>query len=223
MQKQDDTRSSSRARAYLGSKQPFVSHALLLHFRKKIWALTCPEQSRGQIHRSRTSLHPCCPGSVPHRRPPGPSPRCSPPPRAGPACSSTETSLRVVAGASAGQSRKVLRVSRQTAVVPVPLSQPTAAVSHAVQSDLQGSGTHLFGSVGHLTAEDACGQRRSEAAEPSSASHTLSCFRVTSAELDKGKKLFYVIMDFFKEKFVLWKTFYLLSNFCFTSLFDSAT
>lgn len=27
----------------------------------------------------------------------------------------------------------------------------------------------------------------------------------------------------FKEKFVLWKTFYLLSNFCFTSLFDSAT
>lgn len=89
--------------------------------------------------------------------------------------------------ASARQVAKVLRVSRQ-AVVPVPLSQPTAAVvSHAVQGDLQGSGTQLFGSVGHLTAEDACGQRRSEAGEPSSASHTLSCFRVTAAELDKGK------------------------------------
>lgn len=84
---------------------------------------------------------------------------------------------------------KVLRVSRQRRWSrSPPLSQPTAAVSHAVQSDLQGSGTHLFGSVGHLTAEDACGQRRSEAGEPSSASHTLSCFRVTSAELDKGKK-----------------------------------
>lgn len=109
------------------------------------------------------------------------------------------------------------------AVVPVPLSQPTAAVSHAVQSDLQGSRTHLFGSVGHLTAEDACGQRRSEAGEPSSASHTLSCFRVTSAELDKGKIVVLCNHGLFKEKFGLWKTFYLLSNFCFTSLFDSAT
>lgn len=35
MQKQHNTRSSSRARAFLGSKQPFVSHALLLHFREK--------------------------------------------------------------------------------------------------------------------------------------------------------------------------------------------
>lgn len=125
--------------------------------------------------------------------------------------------------ASAGRVAKVLRVSRQRRWSRSPLSQPTAAVSHAVQSNLQGSGLHLFGSVGHLTAEDACGQRRSEAGEPSSASHTLSCFRVTSAELDKGKTVVLCNHGLFKERVVLWKIFYLLSNFCFTSLFDRAT
>lgn len=91
------------------------------------------------------------------------------------------------------QQRRVASNGLQTEVlVQVPLSQLAAVVSHAVQSDLQGSGTQLLGSVKHLTAEDACGQRRREAAESSSVSNTLSCFRVTSTELDqeKHKKFF---------------------------------
>lgn len=123
MQMQHNKLSSLRARVYfeLQNSPNKKSHALTDCSPVKISALTCPEQSRGQILHSRMSLRPCCPGSVPHRRPPGPSPQCSLPRRAGPACSSTGTSLPVSVEASAQRRRRVRSNGlRAEVLVPVP-------------------------------------------------------------------------------------------------------
>lgn len=94
----------------------------------------------------------------------------------------TEQDLPAAALGHRSECRRVASDGLQTEViVQASLSQLTAGVSHGVS----GSVTQLFGSVRCLSAEDACGQRRSEAAEASSVSGTRSCFPGTSARLDK--------------------------------------